>query len=230
MLEPRHPQTGEPFTELERVLWRFRMAAHEATTMWRGFNSVEDVERDINSELMLGLTNQCLIIVTKFREVWDDFGSVAKDDPRVVLTRRAVQPLVDRIDVWPGLRDFRNTALAHAYQDKAGKLVPPTALIRSGAAPTFHAEIILLMQLVVFGVLAVLLVFDAEYRGIDNTTRDAEQLVPTAGPGIALGSEIDRELRRIAHKVQAGLDRELGVTPGGDMMEMFKNALRPRDR
>lgn len=39
MSEPLHPATGEPLNEIERTLWRFRMAAHEAQVMWRGFNA-----------------------------------------------------------------------------------------------------------------------------------------------------------------------------------------------
>ena len=83
-MEPVHPETGQPLTELERFLWRFRMVAHEAQVMWRGFNAYEDVQQSINDHLMFSLTNQALLIVTKFLEVWDGFASLAKTDHRIV--------------------------------------------------------------------------------------------------------------------------------------------------
>ena len=92
-MEPSHPETGDPLTDLERTLWRFRMVAHEAQVMWRGFNQYDDSAKAINQDLMFGLSNQALITVSKFLEIWDDFGSLAKTDARVICSRRAVQPL-----------------------------------------------------------------------------------------------------------------------------------------
>jgi len=50
-MEPVHPKTGLPLTELERTLWRFRMVAHEAQVMWRGFNGYKAVNKAINDDL-----------------------------------------------------------------------------------------------------------------------------------------------------------------------------------
>jgi hypothetical protein len=206
------------------------MAGHEATVMWRGFNGVDDVARDINTDLLFGLSNQCLIIVSKFREVWDDFGRLASVDPRIVPTRRAVQPIIDRIDVWPGLRTFRNATLAHAYLDKSGRLLPPTALIRSGQAPTFHAEAILLVRAVVMAVIAILTVFEKEYEAIDPITRDPPGAPTGRGPGIALGTEIDPELKRVVTQVDKRLQDQLGLVTEGRIVQTFQQALTPRPR
>lgn len=229
-MEPVHPSTGEPFTALERVLWRFRMAGHEATVILRGLNNVEDVAKDVNNDLMFALTNQALIIVSKFREVWDDFGSLAKVDDRVIPVRRSLQPLVSRIDVWKGLKTYRNTTLAHAYLDKQHRLLPPTALIRAGAVPSFHAEILLLLKLVFFGTAGVLQVFEDEYSAISSTTRDQPGFVLERGPGIELGSEIDSALGEIASAVDRSFQDEFGERLGGQVFAAFGEAFNRASR
>lgn len=61
--------------------------------MVRGFYVEEGTSSSVNSDLMFGLTNQALILVCKFLEVWDSTSALAKSDPRIVDTRRAVQPI-----------------------------------------------------------------------------------------------------------------------------------------
>lgn len=229
--EPTHPETGQPLTPLQRVLWRFRMAGQEGIVMWRGFNNVEDVARDINADLMFGLSNQSLIIVSKLREIWDDFGSLAQFDPRVVPTRRAVQPFIDRIDVWPELRTFRNTTLAHAYLDKNKKLLPPTALIRAGKVPSYHAEIVLLLRLVVFTSAAVLQVFEDDYAPIDALTRDGPGKVPIdKGPGVDAGTDVDPALTPILAEVDRRCESQFGARLDGRVFRTFIEAINRKSR
>lgn len=225
-MEPLHPETGEPLTNLERTLWRFRMVAHEAQVLWRGFNHYDDAAQAINEDLMFNLSNQALIIVSKFLEIWDDFGSLAKSDSRVICTRKAVQPAVDRILVWKGLEQFRNTTLAHAYVTKDGKLLPPWELTHTEQAPTYHAEIILLFQCVVFAVLAILSVFEEEYSPLDPLTGPPKEQ-PGFGPGIAKGTEIQPTLKKIMSQVDASLLAECGVVVKGPLLTTFANAIKP---
>lgn len=205
-------------------MWRFRMASHEGQEMWRGFNRYQDVEAAINEELMFGLTNQALVIVTKFLEVWNDFGP--RLDGRVIPCRKAVQPLVDRMQVWKGLDAFRNTTLAHAYLDKSGQLLPPWELIKQELAPSYHAEIILLLQCVVFAVLSILLVFAKEYLPLDSITGPGSLTPPSPGPGISTGPEIEKTLRSICAEVDHLLKQECGVTPKGPVYDGFKKSLQ----
>lgn len=227
-VEPLHPETGKPLTDLERALWRFRMVAHEAAVMWRGFNGVKDVERDINADLMFGITNQALVIVCKFLEVWDDSGSLAPAEPRIILARRAAQPIIDRIRRWKGLETFRNTTLAHAYLDKDDKLLPPWELFRRGLAPTYHAEIVLLLQCVVFGALAILAVFEKEYAPLDKLAGPGDMPLPPPSPGISLGTEIEGELKAITQQVDFALRRDFGITGDSPLFVTFKRSLLPR--
>ena len=205
------------------------MVAHEAQVMWRGFNGYEDADEAINRDLWFSLSNQALVIVSKFREVWRGFGSLAKTDARVVPCRRAVQPLVDRIQVWKGLDTFRNSTLAHAYLDKEDRLLPPWQLFDAGLAPTYHAEVILLLQCVVFSVLSILLVFEHEYSPIDSLAGPGSTPLPPPEPGISAGTQIKPALQKLCARVDKMLADRCGVSAKGPVFEAFKRSLVPRE-
>lgn len=225
-MEPLHPVRRDALTPLERFLWRFRMAAHEAQVMWRGFNAYPDAATAINEDLMFSLAHQALIIVCKFLEIWDEFGSLAKEDRRVVPMRRALQAIIDRIRIWEGLEIYRNTTLAHPYASKTGELLPPWELLQTGQAPSYHAEQILLLQLVVLAVAGILTVFETEYRPIDSLCGPiGSQSGP--GPGISKGMEIDGVLRPLLTEVDRRLKAECGVVVKGDLPKTFQTAIRP---
>ena len=228
--EPAHPDHGAPLDPLERALWRFRLVGHEATVLCRGFKTEADAGRDVNADLKFVIANQSLLIVSKFREVWNEFGRLASTDARVVSARRATQPIVDRIDVWTGLRTHRNTTLAHAYLDSTDAILPPTSLIRDGTVPTFHAEILLLVHLVVHATAVVLQAFEDCYVAIDPVTRDAPATVVEKGPGIESGDEIDAELGAVMDRVSEVYKAEFGVPLGGRIVETFRAALNRPSR
>jgi hypothetical protein len=223
-----HPEHGRPLNELERLLWRFRMVAHEAQAMVRGLNAYDDASTAINTSLWFTLSNHALIIVSKFLEVWQDSGSLAKTEPRIVGVRRALTPLIDRIEIWEGIRELRNTALAHAYLDKSGNLVTPWHPITAGRAPTYHAEIVLLLHLVHIAVLCVLSVFEKEYIAIDSLAGPGKVEQPTPGPGIQFGTEIKPVMTELAKQIGPSVERECGVIVAGKFAEAFHAALRPR--
>ena len=223
-----HPARGDALTDLEKLLWRFRIASREAQQMIRGFLAYPNVGDAINADLLAGLTNQALIIVTKFLEIWDDSGKLAKIEPKIVNLRRALSPIVDRIHVWRGLRAIRNTSLAHAYLDK-GELVAPWELLESGKAPAYHAEIILLLYLVHMAVLCILHVFEETYLAIDVLTGhdkgDAELHV---GPGIRDDTQMLPTLNAIALDTDARMESEFGARVAGPFVDRFQAKLKPR--
>lgn len=225
-MEPRHPTASRPLNDLERAIWRLRLVAHEAQIMLRGFNRSPDAAKALNNELLFGLSHQALILVTKFLEIWGAFGSLHGDDPRVIPTRRAITPVLDRIRVWKGLDEFRNSALAHAYLAKDGTVLPPWELQATGRAPSYHAEILLLLNLVNLAVLATLSVFAEEYRPLDVLIRGPRP-APDKGPGIQFGTEIDAELHRVAGPLEGALQAELGVRPDQALVAAFGRAVRP---
>ncbi len=192
--------------------------------MWRGFNAYPDVAQAVNADLLFGLMNQALIIVSKFLEIWDEFSSLAKGDARVVPARRAIQPAIDRMRVWNGLDLYRNTTLAHPYTTKDGRLLPPWELTSTGRAPTYHAEQILLLQLVTFAVAGILTVFEAEFKGIEPLCGPTGK-IPGPGPGISKGTEIEGVLRPILTELDQRLKAECGVVVKPDMVKAFKQAI-----
>jgi hypothetical protein len=191
-----HPERGDSLTELEKYLWRFRMAANEAQVLLRGFHNTPDVARDINADLLFSLCNQGTLIVAKFLEIWDPFGSLMKHDARVLKVRIVAQPIVDRMRVWTGLEQFRNTAVAHPYLRKNGELIGPWELLSLHKAPSFHAEVVLLLALIDRAALIVLSGFPAEYAAIRSLLQSPLP-APEDGPGIRLGTDIQAEQDRV---------------------------------
>ncbi len=208
------------------------MVALENEIMLRGYRDVEDAARDIPENLLFSLANHGLILICKFLEVWRDFGGVAGAVPRVVDVRKAVHPLIERIEVWPGLTAFRNTTLAHAYLDKkTGSPVGPWPALYEHKAPTYHAEVLLLQHALHMAVAAVLACFEADYQGIRPLIGPARRPDPSPGPGIQLGTEIEPALKALARDVDRGL-AGIGVVIKGtlakEFAEMFEQRPKPR--
>jgi hypothetical protein len=216
-------EMGSDFTDLQRFLWRFRMVANEGQTMLRGFAQTGDAAKVLNNDLLFSLCNQALIIVCKFLEIWDEFGSLAKDSDLIKGLRGALQPYVDRIRVWKGLEQFRNTALAHPYLTKDKRLIGPWQLIASEKAPSYHAESLLLLHIVHFVVLTILCAFPKEYDSI-RAHLAAPEALTTAGPGIKLGTEIRAELENLAMAADSKVSA-LGVQITGPTVAEFAAAM-----
>ena len=202
--EPRHPIRGDALTPLERELWRLRMVGHEAGTMMRGFRRIPDAAAAVNDDLFFSLANQATAIVCKFLEVWDSLGSLTPHEPRLQRVRAVVQPVVDRIRVWDGLDAFRDAVLAHAYLTSDDKLISPWYIISELGAPTYYAEVVFLLDLVNWAMVAALCTFETEYlplRGLLASPRPT----PGAGPGLQSGEEIGPALKAILGEMDAKL-------------------------
>jgi hypothetical protein len=87
---------------------------------------------------------------------------------------------------------------------------------------------ILLLRIVAMAVMAILMVFEEEYQPIDSTTRDPPSPPVGKGPGIALGTEIDPELRELTVDVEDKLSTEFGQLPRSRILDVFAHALTPR--
>ncbi len=225
----KHPTAARDLTPLEIILWRFRFVARENETMLRGYREVEDVARDIPDNLLFSLANHGLILICKFLEVWHDFGGVAGAVPRVVNVRKAVHPLIERIEVWPGLTSFRNTMLAHAYLDKTGRPVGPWPALYDHKAPTYHAEVLLLQHALHMAIAAVLACFEAEYQSIRPLIGPEKRPDPSPGPGVQLGSEIQPALKALALEVDRRL-ASIGVVIKGPLAKEFAGMFEQRPK
>ncbi len=224
-----HPSRGDHLTDLETLLWRFRIAAGEAQRIIRGFLAYPDVYESINDDLLFGLSNYALIIVSKFLEIWDESGSLVKTERKILPLRRALTPLIDRIRAWKGLRSMRNSSLAHAYLDEDGEPITPWHFIETGEAPTYHAEIILLLYLVHIAVLCILCVFEDVYLPIDSLAGHGKGgVAPPIGPGIETGPEIKPAMDAIAADIAPRAKKECGITISGAFARRFQETLKPR--
>lgn len=199
------------------------MVAVEMQVMLRGFFSVKDVAESIPDGLIFSLSNHAIILLTKFLDVWNDLGALAASEPRVVEVRRAVAPLVQRIEVWRGIELFRNTALAHAYEMKDGRLVGPWYLFQTHQAPTYHAEILLLLQCAMHAIAGLLAAFIDEYKGLGPSFR-SDIPTPDEGPGIRYGTDITPSLKALLREVDTKLTA-LGVPQANPVYAEFRRAV-----
>ena len=224
--EVMHPVRGDALTPLEHQLWRFRMVAVEVQALVRGLYSVEDVAATIPEPLLFSLTNQAILLVAKFLEVWSDFGTLAKGNADVVRARRVVAPITRRLEVWTGLTEFRNTTLAHPYETKDGKLVGPWFLMSQHRVPTFHAEAILLLHCVNLAVATVLAVFGAQYAPLGPSLRSSFPS-PEAGPGITRGEDVQPAVDSLTEELGQRLIAD-GLPTASPVYAEFREATRPR--
>ena len=204
-----HPFDNREMTPLENTLWRMRMVAHEVHEILRGFEATGDVAKALNSHLLFTISNHALLLCAKFLETWDDLGALAKGDGRIIVARKAVQPLIDRLLVWEGLRDYRNTIIAHSYLDKKDNLIGPWDLIEQRKVPTYHAEVAALLHVVILATAGILMVFSKEYLPITPALAQGRG-DPEPGPGISLGTDVDGVIRPLAEAVGKNLE-EAGV-------------------
>lgn len=167
-----------------------------------------------------------LLIIDSASEVSHDFGTLVPTQPRVLEVRRAVTPFARRIEVWKGLRTFRNTALAHPYTTLDGRLVGPWYLMEEHRAPTYHAEVILLLQCVMYAVAGTLAAFLEEYKALGPCFRSGKR-VPDGGPGIQDGTDIDSVIHPLLRQVDASL-QAIGVPANSPVFAEFRAELKSR--
>ena len=201
------------------------MVAHECQTFRRGLNRVQgDITEILNDDIFFILMNHGLILVSKFLEIWDAFGRLEPEDRRVRQVRKAVMPYVDRIRVWPGLGQFRNSALAHPYLTKKGEIVQPWTLIEKERAPGHHAEQILLLDCAILTCAGVLATFDQEYADLQPILGRESPETTVPSKGITLGADIHSEMDPLNTAVNKALE-QLGVPLDSWVFSEFKDRM-----
>jgi len=164
---------------------------------------------ELEDDFVFTILNYGMILVSKFLEIWNEFGSLSKTNSRIVEVRRAIQPLIDRIEIWDGLREYRNSTLAHSYRTPQGQLMLPWHLLEAGRAPSYHAEMMALVTAAISAGFGILASFEEEYLAIRPLLASTIENLPI-GPGISAGPEIAQSLRPIAVRVGSDLEK-LGV-------------------
>lgn len=189
IVEPRHPD-GRELNEFERRFLRLRLIGHEAHLLFCSITRTEDRKQD--GELALSVQNYALVMVCRFLEVWGQFQALAKDNRRVRDFASAASPYLDRITIWPGLRDFRNWILAHRYQiDTNPEFIPPWAIMATGRVPTKPAELLLLLDCVRQVSASACAYYGDIYRSLQPILRTGDEPVPARG--VSTGDEAQAE-------------------------------------
>lgn len=207
--EPRHPN-GRELTDVERHLLRVRLIGHEANKLF--CSAVRDEHRKADTELVFTLHNYSLILICRFLEIWGDFSAEGKRDPRVFAATRLCEPLLSRINVWPGLVDYRNWIMAHRYRwNKRPELITPWAVLHSGRVPSKPAEWFVLLECVRFASAAAIASFGPLILEIEQALHIGEEPIQPHGAQSPEEAEVER--RRLAGL----MDRRMvdaGVDPG----------------
>jgi hypothetical protein len=222
-IEPLHPVTQEPLTDLDRTLLRLHFVAIDLTLTLSAINLASDssdagIAR--SGTLAVVLCNYSLAQVVKFLEVLESWRTTGKDR-RAREVKSALNETIQRIDSWPGLRQFRHTVLAHPYLHDGNKFVHPMRQFEEYVMPPTVAEMILLLTLSRFAAIAFLQAFASPYMALGPL-----QVLPVAGkPGHeVVGAE---NIASTAKEfIEAASNRlvELGIDPQGVIVQQFESS------
>ena len=220
IVEPPHP-SGRELTDFERSLCRVRLIGHEAHLLVCGLTRRED--RKTDGDLLLTLQNYSLILVCRFLEIWAEFQGMARDNRRVKEIAQAVSPFTDRINAWPGLRDYRNWVLAHSYRvRREPEFVPPWVVLHSGRVPVGPPEMILVLECVRLAVAGVCAHFGDIYMTLSPVLYPGEEPLQSGGAldgaaaqaeRVRLASEVNDRLKHVGVDLNDPVFREFRCTP-----------------
>ena len=132
-------------------------------------------------------------------------------------------PFVDRIKVWHGLAEFRNSALEHPYLTRKGEFIQPGTLIETERAPGHYAEQILLVDCSILACAGILAAYDQEYAGLQPIL-GSQSPGTMPSKGIMLGPDIHNQLDQLTTAVNKGLE-QLGVPPDSWIFSEFKERM-----
>lgn len=216
IVEPPHP-SGRPLSEFERRLLRVRLIGHEAHLLICSVTRTMDRKQD--RELLLTMQNFALILICRFREIWSQFLGLRRTHRRVREIAEVVRPLTARIEVWPGLVDYRNWILAHKYQiDRLPELIPPHVVLRTQQVPTDPSELLLLLDCARLTTAAVMLYFGDIYRSLAPVLDPGNE--PAALRGVRGGDAAQAEREHLAREIDRRLEA-LGVLRDGATAQEF---------
>lgn len=222
-VEPLHPKRGDALTDLDRTLLRLRLVALEMQELLRGAQHPvvpESGSDHLSVSLAFATSNYALILVAKFLEVTRTMGT-AKELPRMIEVLDALSPALARINMWPGIKDHRDSALAHAFLTRDGKFIHPVHQLAGSAAPTQHAECFALLQLSLVAIGSILQAFVSEWDDVKTLTR-SDLPVPAPLRGVIAGHQIRDDLAPIADECDEAL-RAVGVdVTNGSVFKEFE--------
>ena len=204
--EPRHP-SGRELSDFERWLLRLRLIGREAHQVF--CSALKTEERKADSTLVFVLHNYGLIIICRFLEIWRRFNGLAKDNRRVRDACELAKPLLDRINEWPGLEEYRDFILAHRYQiGDRPEFIPPWVLLRTGRVPSKPAEWFVLLDCVRMASATVMAFFGDIPIELDPALDIGEE--PSAPHGLEDPDDADVERRRLSRLMDQRM-RDAGV-------------------
>jgi len=176
-------------------------------------------DRKTDDDLVLTLQNYALILICRFLEIWGQFNALAKDDRRVLEITRALSPYLDRINEWPGLKDFRDWILAHKYQiDRRPEFVPPWEVLNTGRVPAKAPEMLVLLDCVQQAVACTMAYYGDILRDLAPVLRPSPE--GAAPHGALTGEEAQNERIRLALLATERL-RPLGVNMNDPVFREF---------
>ncbi|TXG39587.1 hypothetical protein [Seonamhaeicola maritimus] len=77
-------------------------------------------EKKPDSVLFSIISSQIIITSCSYLDEWEYFGKLIKEEqePRIITLRKITKPVIDRINEWKDMRQFRNNMLAHNHRIK----------------------------------------------------------------------------------------------------------------
>lgn len=215
--EPLHP-SGLSLTEFQRRLCRLYLIGHEAKQLI--CSALRTIDRKRDTQLMFTLQHYALILICRFLEIWKQFQALAKTNHQIRDLASAMSIYVDRIQIWPGLKEYRNWIIAHNYQLGSNpEFLPPWVVLHTGRVPANAAEWLLLLDCVRFAVAGVMAYYADIVRGLDPVLDPG--LEPPLKKGVKNDTEAQAERVKLAIEGDNRLE-ELGVDLCDPVFQRFK--------
>jgi len=222
---PSHPATGAPLTALEHLLLRLHFVALECHIWRRGFKAIPSpTGNPFVGDLVFVVSSYGTLAVAKFLELWGDLDKTAKNDSRLQQVMTTMTPAVSRLQMWPGMWQFRSQALAHPYSTREGQFIHPAHVLQQDGAPSHTAETSALIDLTRVCICVILQAFQNEYLAVEPLTNLGPR--PATTKGITSGAQIGQEIGPIVAQVIANA-RSIGVDVHGFIFAHFDAVLQP---
>lgn len=127
------------------------------------------------------ITSQIIITSCSYLDEWNYMGKliIEEQEPRIITLRKTTKPVIDRINEWKDMRQFRNNMIAHNHRIKnEDNSLAIFNLSRNLNCPNSFFDFNLLLGCIYITKNVLLRIFTNEYNQILPSLKNLESIVP----------------------------------------------------
>ncbi|CAL2077702.1 hypothetical protein [Tenacibaculum sp. 190524A05c] len=138
-------------------------------------------ENNTNSIIYSIITSQIIITSCSYLDEWEYFARLIKEEQesKIIILRKITKPVMDRINEWKDMKEFRNNVLAHNHRiKKENNSLAIFNLSRNLNCPNSFYDYKLLLGCIFITKDVLLRLFPKEYNQILLQVKYIENLKP----------------------------------------------------